>query len=261
MVNKQLPTYDDIDACVLDFDGCLVRGISKVYVAWLMGTAVLLRPHRPEDRRYLVRLGLAGLALYACRLGQKATGQLSDADLVRLYARLLAPLPPEYFRQAARRIPARFFPGVETAFQWLAERWPVGVVSLALADVLEAADSYLATRTGCRFAFIAGNHLEHLRLGTQSASAILTAEDKRSAMAIELTRLGCQRPLVIGHDREDLGLVHLAREMGGLSLGVNPAPQIADQFDLTLCTGDWSAVVAFLQQTLAPPALEPKQPN
>lgn len=33
MARPNLPTLNDIDVCVVDFDGCMVQGISKVAVA------------------------------------------------------------------------------------------------------------------------------------------------------------------------------------------------------------------------------------
>lgn len=249
MARPNLPTLNDIDVCVVDFDGCMVQGISKVAVAQQIGLTVARRPFRGEHRRYLPRLGLAAIILYACRFWQKIGGGVTDADLVRLYGRLLATIPLESFRQSAKQIPARLFPGVEGTFQWLAERWPVGVVSLALLEVLEAADAYLKATTGHQFAFICGNSIQELQAGT-GTGLVLTAADKRAHMAEQLARLGCTCPLVIGHDGEDLGLTELAREMGGISLGLKPAPKMANHFDLSLPSHDWSQIPARLRGTL-----------
>jgi hypothetical protein len=244
---RDLPYLDSIDVCVTDFDGCMYPGISKVKVARDVGIAIAAKPIRSCDRRHIPRIGIAAVILVICRLWQKLTSRVSDADLVRLYARLLSPIPSEYFRRAAAGIPPKLLPGVEEAFGWLAERWPVGVVSLALVDVLEAVDRHLEVHTGHRFDFLCGNHITALQAETDSRP-VLTAEDKRVHMADQIARLGCSCPLVIGHDREDLGLVELAREMGGVSIGLKPHPCIAHHFDLVVSSGDWMEIPFLLQK-------------
>ncbi len=226
-------------------------GISKVAIARDVGIALAATPKRGSDRRHIPKIGVAAGLLVTVRLWQRLTGHVSDGDLVQLYARLLGTIPKAYFRDAAAAIPSRLLPGVEETFGWLADRWPVGVISLALVDVLEAVDDHLAERTGQRFAFVfCGNRIEQLN-AKSSTRPVLSAEDKRFHMAEQLARLGCHRPLVIGHDREDLGLVELAREMGGVSLGLNPHPDIAGHFDLLVPSGDWREVPTLLLDTTA----------
>jgi hypothetical protein len=225
-------------------------GISKVAVAQDVGIALAATPKRGSDRRHIPKIGVAAGLLVTLRFWQKLTGHVSDGDLVRFYARILGTVPRDYFRDAAAAIPPRLLPGVEEAFAWLTDRWPVGVISLALVDVLEAVDDHLAARTGQRFAFVCGNRIEELN-AKSSTRPVLSAQDKRFHMAEQLARLGCHRPLVIGHDREDLGLVELAREMGGVSLGLNPRPDIAGHFDLLVLSGDWREVPTLLLDTTA----------
>lgn len=254
-----------IQVCALDFDGCMVHGISKVWVAQSVTRAIAFRPISSQDRRYLPRLSLTGAILVACRLWQRATGRLTDADLVRLYVHLLDPIPRNYFVRAASEVPARLLPGVEAAFAWLAARWPVGVISLALTDVLTAVDRHLAARTSHCFAFMLGNQLSINRTSPPQLR-VLTAADKRACLAEVLAGRGWTRPLVIGHDREDLGLVALARELGGLSLGLGPSAALAGEFDLILPSGDWHSIPHVLQGALdpvapLPPAACPAAPH
>jgi phosphoglycolate phosphatase-like HAD superfamily hydrolase len=236
---------DRIDVCVTDFDGCMYPGISKVAVARDVALALAATPKRGSDRRHIPKVGVAAGLLVTLRLWQRLTGHVSDGDLVRFYARLLGTVPRGYFRDAAAAIPPRLLPGVEEAFAWLTDRWPVGVISLALMEVLQAVEDHLAASTGGRFAFICGNRIDELN-AKSCVRPVLSAGDKRFHMADQLARLGCRRPLVIGHDREDLGLVALAREMGGVSLGFKPRPEIADRFDLIVQSGDWREVPILL---------------
>jgi hypothetical protein len=125
----------------------------------------------------------------------------------------------------------------------------VGTISLALTDVLDAVDAHLKQRTGHQFAFKCGNRIEELQAGTAD-QPVLTREDKRAHMAVQMARLSCVCPLVIGHDREDLGLVDLARDMGGLSIGLNPSLPIAHHFDLTIQSRDWNKIPRLLEETV-----------
>lgn len=250
MLRQGLPDLESIDLCAIDFDSCLVPGISKVTVARYIGLMILTTP---GDWLHLPRLSKAALLLLVTRLRQQVVGGISDGDLVQLYARLLEPLPYHMFQHAARRIPSRLRPSVVDTFKWLADRWPVGVVSLALDVVLAAVDDYLAVQTGHRFAFLYGNNLAKLTAGNET-QAVLTATDKRNCLAMALNTLGCQRPLVIGHDKEDLGMVELAREMGGISIGINPAPRLSKAFDIVLRDQDWYVLPDVLMDMLTTPS-------
>ncbi len=240
-----------LDACVLDFDNCLYPGISKVSVAIQVGLSILFSPHRMADRRYLPRLALAAVTLLASRTSQHLGGRTTDADLVRQYMQLLRPIPLPYFQAAAARIPGRLRPGAWDSLTWLAARWPVGIISLALTEVLDAVDAELEARTGYRLALKRGNDLEQWRSG-QSISPVLTAQDKRAHMAQALAQIKSRRPLVIGHDDEDMGMVELAREMGGVSIGFAPPAYLAPQFDFVLARPDWNSMKVLVAQKTTP---------
>lgn len=232
-----------IDVCVVDFDGCMIPGISKVIVARDVALMIALRPLQQKDRIYLPRMAAAAAFLFAARAWQKSSGRLTDGDLVRLYVRFMDPIPDRYFLHAAEKIPRRFLPGVERAFQWLADRWPVGVISLALLPVLEAADLYLSQAAEASFAFKCGNELSF-----SQTQQILSADDKRTRMEKELNMLNCSCPLVIGHDQDDLEMAALAREMGGFSVGLAPPAAIADQFDIVIPSRNWHLIPAALER-------------
>ncbi len=238
-----------LDACILDFDDCLYPGISKVSVAIHAGQSVIFNPYHFSDCCHLPRLALAAAALLASRASQRLGGPTTNADLVRQYMRLLRPIPLPYFQAAAARIPSRLRPGAWDSLGWLAARWSVCIVSLALTDVLDAVDAELQARTGYGFAFKRGNDLAKWRSG-QAFSPVLTAEDKRAHMAEALAQIKCRHPLVIGHDDEDMGMVELAREMGGVSIGFAPPARLAPRFDLVLPRPDWNSVRALMTQNL-----------
>ena len=190
---RRLPSLDEIDVGVLDFDGCMYPGISKVFLAVDVSRHVTLRPKRMAHLLFVPRLALTALVLLACRLGQKFTRGITDADLVRLYVTLLSSVPTEYFKESARRIPRRLYPGVSEAYAWLSSRWPVGLISLALMEALEAADQYLQNQTGHPLVFKCGNRMDPSWLA--SDRAVLTGEDKRRYMLQVISQMGSHCPL------------------------------------------------------------------
>ena len=103
-------------------------------------------------------------------------------------------------------------------------------------EALEAADQYLQNQTGHPLVFKCGNRMDPSWLA--SDRAVLTGEDKRRYMLQVISQMGSHCPLVIGNDAEDMGLVEVAREMGGVSHGFDPKPQLAAQFDLASTIGN-----------------------
>ncbi len=111
--------------------------------------------------------------------------------------------------------------------------WATRIISLALTEILDGVDAELEVRTDYRLAFKRGNDLERWRSG-QAALQVFTAQDKRVHTAQNLDRMKSQRPIVIGHDDEDMGMVELAREMAGVSIGFAPPACEAPQFDFVV---------------------------
>ncbi len=165
-----------IDSCIVDLDNCMYRGVSIVTVAQHVARRLWRDPLRQADRRFLPRIYLAGLVLACMRLWQKLSERLQDGDLVVVYADLLHQIPSDYFRDAAQSIPSGLAPGVVPAFAWLARRWPIGVISLGLSEVLDRLDEYLREFTGYGFAFKCGNDLQRIR--HRAGCPILTSQDK-----------------------------------------------------------------------------------
>jgi phosphoserine phosphatase len=241
------PPPSSVDTCFLDFDGCMYPGISKIEVARCALLDLAVHPRSFSDRMLLVRLFLASGRLIGARLVQKLAGRYTDGELVRMYLRWLEPIPASTIATAVQHIPARLVPGTIETFEWLARRMSVNVVSLALHEVLEAVDRHLRETTGLAFSGLRGNRL-HAAFLDQGFGPVLTAEDKVQHMRALLSASGSTRPLVIGHDLEDIGMAELARELSGFSIGVNPEKRAAGSFDACLFTSDWTGFPELLSR-------------
>lgn len=244
-----------IDVCILDFDNCLYPGISKVHafvsVVWL----VMLAPKQINDWALLPHLGFSGVYLLALRLRQQVIHDITDGQLVQMYQEAFSSIPRHYFKRAAGTISKRVFPGALETIAFVSRVCPVGIISLAIIDVLEAVNQRLMKEYSFSLAFIHGNELT----AGDNPKQVLTAEDKRRLMQTEVGRLGCKSPLVVGHDEEDLGMVALAREMGGISVGLNPNPHISHYFDYFMEPNDWCDVPPFFSALFSPRKIRKNQ--
>jgi hypothetical protein len=243
------PPWTKVDVCVMDFDSCIYPGISKVAIALDLTVRILFAPFSWQDWRYLPRLAYAGVYLLFLRLVQKISGHPLDGELVQSYQKLLGVLPEGYFRASARRILRHLNPQVLETFRLIGTRIPVGIISLALEPMLAEFDAMLRQDGLPGLAFSFGNPPKPQSGG--SSKQVLTGEHKRRLLMEVLENHKWERPLVIGNDREDLGMIDLAHEKGGIAIGIAPSREIASHFDYPLSSRRWDEVKQILAKLLA----------
>jgi len=235
------------DIIILDFDGCLYPGISKVRVAIDITLNLAIRPYQPADRRLLPHMGLSAMILILTRLQQRIGNRITDGDLVKRYQRHLGSLTLSYFEAASQRIVGSLYPGAIETLAFLCRVGNCGVISLALNPVLAALNTRLRSEHDCSLAFYHGNSISSFR-AKMSDRPVLNGQDKRDFMIAEIENRGCKTPLIIGNDLEDVPMAVLAKEMGGMSIGFNPRKSARAHFDIAVYGRNWYRLSSIVRE-------------
>ncbi|MBI5963625.1 MAG: hypothetical protein HY863_09145 [Chloroflexi bacterium] len=234
------------DLIILDFDGCLYPGISKVRIAIDLTLTLAIKPNHPTDRSFLPHLGLTALELMFMRLYQKIDSRITNGTLVKQYQKRLGYLPSSYVETASRNLILKLYPGALETLVFLCRRGSCGVISLALDSVLFALDTTLRSRYACSLAFYYGNPLSQFEW-EWSNGPVVSGWEKREFMLREIEKRKSKIPLVIGNDVEDIPMAILAKEMGGLSIGFNPTRSAKSYFDINLYDNNWYQLGSILR--------------
>ena len=60
-----------------------------------------------------------------------------------------------------------------------------------------------------------------------------------------------ERPLVIGHQVDELLMARCARDLGGLSIGFNPDFDVERQFDVIVKARDWTPILSLFKDAFS----------
>jgi len=242
----------ETDAAVLDLDGCLHWGITQGVAALDLLGRIALDPERPGDRRFLVPVAAAGVALTARWLTGRRRPAL-NRRMIDLWCRWFRGVPMSYFRLAAARIPGGSYPGVRATVDRLARRGPVRIVSVGLSVVVDeyvrqftCAGRPLIHSFRCNRMLTETRERREVFAGRYAEPIIATPAEKAVAGERFFNEVGARHPLVIGNDEGDVPLAQLAQARGGLAIGVRPPRRLRHLFDVCLTRRDWRPLAALL---------------
>ncbi|MBM4037133.1 MAG: hypothetical protein FJ290_01350 [Planctomycetes bacterium] len=237
--------YRRTDLAALDLDECIFPGISQE----ALGAPIARRLLHGSDCRFLPRLVAGGAYRAWTRLKKLFGIRTPSSQLIAWYEWTMRGIPEEHFLQATRLLPKRSRPFAAETIALLAEHAPAGIVTLGLDVVARA---YVERWPGLSF-FEANTVVFQQGPGGRSVFTrydrermLATGEDKRRAVERRLGESGASVPLVVGHNDDDVPLARLARERGGLAIGVNPPLRLSDEFDAVATGPDWEPVYALV---------------
>jgi len=243
------------DICVVDLDQCLFPGFSHTRLGQILTLRILLNPRRWS---LLPRLLRGGLFIVGVRLRQLTGRRASVKLLMTRFDRHMRGLPYPLVSLSARWLPYLAFPAWRETLGELARRMPVCLLSWAV-DPIVAAFAGQRDRNGRRiFSLTFGNSVD-IKSDGDHACITRCWSDKGRHLPHEKTeilrrwmdRLGAKRPLVIGHGQDELPMAALARRAGGVSIGVNPDPHRAAQFDIVLRQWTWRPLCGLVRRALS----------
>jgi len=237
------------DLVALDLDECIFPGISQEALGVGVARRLLRRLRRKGDRGFLPKLFIGGAYRAWTRAKRLVGPETPVPRLVAWYEWAMRGIPEEYFAEAARALPKRSFPLAAETVELLAGQAPTGIVTLGLDVVARAyAEQFpgLSFFEANRVVFQPGGGSERLFLGYDHGRLLASGEDKRRAVERRLRESGKSVPVAVGHNYDDLPLARLARERGGLAIGVNPHPRLWDEFDAVATGPDWEAAYALV---------------
>ncbi|NLI48139.1 MAG: hypothetical protein GX414_13620 [Acidobacteria bacterium] len=237
------------DVAVLDVDECMMPGFAQI----ALGHRLLrdaLSGGGPAGAR-AVRIGRL-VALGACLYGLK----LLPGDPVRknlrlhtLYGRALRGVERAAFHRVMPDVWRCVYPEVRSCLRRLAERRPVGVISLGLDCLLDGLTAALAEGGNpIPFRFLEGNRIiwRNDRFAGLAPPIRHGPRDKAAAFETVAVRHGWRAPLVVGHNADETELCVIAESAGGLSIGIGARPAHRDQFHVLLPRGAWDRLEEFL---------------
>ena len=234
---------------IFDLDDCVYPGTTTLTMVWRNTSRILLLMIKMGPVLAL-RVVVGGLLLGILKLGELFE-ITSSRHLVRILYWAAKGMPLSHLVQHVANLPVRTHLGVGEVTELLRKHMPCGLVSLALQPVLER------FREKYGFTFVRGNPLliekrgEQEYLGGQPEKCILGGEDKRGVVQEAVAKYGATSLLVFGHHKEDLGMMQLAREKGGLAVGIRPEFEMEPYCDIISRRRDWREISVLLRDLLS----------
>ncbi len=240
--------FRNIDLVVADLDECIYPGITKI--ALLKNLCFLLaRKGKIRDIVRLLRIISFFPLLLALRLSQLCGIGIDNRLLIVVFIRMLNGVPISFLEKAAEGIPAGSAKGCAETLAMLEKKSPTGIISQSLDVVLEAYARAFTRKGKPVISFYDGNGLlleekKGIKVvsGPRMNNAVLTPGDKEARARQRMKEFQSLRPLAIGHGAEDVSMMRLASEAGGLAVGVNPCPEAKKVCDIAFRNKDWEQI-------------------
>jgi len=243
------------DLMISDLDECMFPVITQGEAASLIFRRVIGERDVPGHRELGRNMGYNVIFLLAGSYYQKITGDIQNSRLILRFEKFARGIPIRYFQDAAESIKPAYFRGVPEAFGAFCSRGvPCGVISLGIDIVIRELLDYLEKSKGIEFAFfdctcVAADENE-LFSGFVPGKTYLTNDAKKHRVRARCKEFSAARPLVIGHDRDDLMMFDEAREMGGTRIGFRPVPETYEYLDAAVFARDWRPLSALITESL-----------
>lgn len=227
-----------MDLVLIDLDDCIYPGTTNV-VLFRNLCLLLICSRRTKDLFYLFRFLRFLPILLSMKCLQLLGLGVGNTELTLFFSQMIEEVPFSYLQTVAMPIPSNSFPGVGETLNVLSRKAKVGIVSLGLDIVLEEYKIQFKDGERPLIDFYDGNPV------IQKISKETIDKSKKVRERIE--EFKAEMPLVIGHNLDDLGMMKVSKEYGGLVLGFNPSQEIIKECDIVVKAKDWQPLAKYLQ--------------
>jgi hypothetical protein len=220
----------EVDLVLIDLDDCMYPGTTNLTLLRNLFVLLLYR------RKYKVLFRLIGYLpiLFLLKCLQLFGLGVDNCKLILFFCQMVKSIPFFYLQTAAQPIPCHSFAGTKESLAVLSKKSKIGLISLGLDIVLEEYKKQ----------FRDGKPLIDFYNGTQIKPLKLI--DKSEKTRERIKEFNAQTPLIIGHNKDDLGAMKVGKEKGGLILGFNPSRKVIGQCDIIVKAKDWQPLVGYL---------------
>ena len=223
-----------VDLVLVDLDDCMYPGTTNLA---LLGNLFFIL-FRSREYKFFFRLISSLPILFWMKCLQLLGLGIDNPKLSLLFCKMINTTPFSYLQAAVQPIPSNSFPGTEETLNIFSQGAKIGLISLGLDIVLEEYKQQLGD----------GKPLIDFYNGTQVSRIKLI--DKGEIAKRRIKEFNSKMPLVIGHNRDDLGMMKVAKKEGGLVLGFNPSTKVSSQCDIVVKAKDWQPLAKYLQISL-----------
>ncbi len=241
--------FHQTDIVVVDLDQCLFPGFSQTVLARRVLRKIFLSPLEASDHRFLPQLLRGGLFIVHALLRESFGYTTSNLEMISRFESAMKRIPLEYFLFFAKTLPSLSYRGSLETIRELSRAAPVGIISLSIDLILREFQENLNEKGDVCLAFFDSNELYFEKVNGRTIflgykrSALRTDKNHKGECLIQrMAQYGAKRPFVIGHNCDDLEMVRIARESGGLSMGFNPPVELAGSFDVQVTAKDWKPI-------------------
>lgn len=241
--------FKELDLVIVDLDECIFPGITKVTM-YRNVCLLLIQHRRVKDCLLLGRLLAGSVMMALMKLAQVFCPWITNRQLILRFAKIIKPVPLPYLRKAAAAIPSRSYAGARETLELLSEKARVGIISHGLDIVLNEYAEQFNSDERTVIDFWDGNILSELtdRQDNTDNSFIFDQRDKQIRAERRIFQFGSKKMMVIGHNRDDLGMIKAAREHGGIIVGFNPTSEIEKWCDIVINGKNWIGFRQVIQE-------------
>ncbi len=224
-----------VDLTLVDMDDCIYPGTTNLTLLRNLSLILLQQDRYKIFFRLMTYLPV--LLLMKCL--QLLDLGVDNCRLILFFSRMVSNIPLSYLQTAVQPIPSNSFPGAKETLTILSRKSKIGLISLGLSIVLEEYKKQFRDGGIPLIDFYDGTQVNRLK-----------SIDKSKRVRGRIEEFKAKMPLVIGHNRDDLGMIKVVKEQGGLVFGFNPSREVAKQCDIIVRAKDWRPLAGYLQPLL-----------
>ena len=246
------------DIVAVDLDECVYPGFSQTDLGYLIFYKIAAKPLVSSDRRFLSQMLSGGAYIRKVALLSRLGRMPTSRQLMQRYEQSMLGIPEGYFLELARKIPTRSFAGALETLRLLGKRAPSGFISLGIDVIAKQYIRHLNHNSERQARFADSNRIvfESDKSGRRvfksyQSPLLLDAEDKLRLLKSRMEQEGASCPLVIGNGKDEAEMAKLARNCGGLSIGIQPSRRDASDFDLLVDCSSWQPLLTLLEPLLS----------
>jgi len=251
------------DIVAVDLDECVHPSFSQTELGYLIFFAIAANPLRASDRRFLPQMLAGGAYIRKVAFLRRLGRTPSNQELMQRYEQSMRGIPEAYFLSQARKIPARSYSGAIETLRLLGRRAPLGFISLGIDVIAEEYLRQLIDDDSPHERFADSNRIvfsaddDGRRAFERYRTPLyIGPDDKLRILEARMAQLDASRPLIIGNGKDEAAMAQLARDIGGLSIGIVPSRLDKGDFDVWVTNRSWQPLRIFLEEHLPVTAAE-----